>query len=150
MMLSLWVTINKWWISDGMSWNKINTCWETLICSYDSIRSRNYTWKTSKEVQKKYRQIVKKNVVILWPLTNSKAKGESPYTIMLVINRFYRLLQTAAAKSITLGLQGRLASSHIALPVACVWSRQRHLPHWLILGSATAPFIQRGVRRYSL
>lgn len=149
-MLSLCLTINKWWISDGMYWNKTNRRWETLVCIDDSIRSRHYTSKTSKEAQKKYRLIGEENIVILWPLTNSKAKGERPYTIMLVIKRFYRLLQTAAAKSIKLGLQRRLASSHIGAPVACVWSRQRHLPHWLILEGATAPFIQRGVRRYSL
>lgn len=139
--------MNLWW--DILKESK-KRCWDTFVCIYDSIKSKYYTVKTSKEVQKKYRPIVIENIVILWPFTNNKAKGERPYTIMLVINRFYRLLQTAPAKSIKLGLQGRLASSHIGLHVACVWSRQRHLPHWLILESATAPFIQRGVRRYSL
>ena len=36
---------------------------------------------------------------------------------MLVTKRFYRLLQTAAAKSIKLGLQGRLASGRMGVPV---------------------------------
>lgn len=118
---------------------------ETVICIDDSIRSRLQIH--SNELRKTFRLIVKENIVILWPLTNSKAKGERPYTIMLVTKRFYRLLQTAAAKSIKLGLQGRLASGRMGVPV---WSRQRHLPHWLILEGATAPFIQRGVRRYSI
>lgn len=57
-----------------------------------------------------------------------KPKGDRPDIIMSIFNAtFRRLMQTAAAKHITLGVQSKLKSSHIGLPIACVCEADRDI-----------------------
>lgn len=62
------------------------------------------------------------------PPVKLKPKGDRPDTIMGVFNTtLYRLMQTAAAKHVKLGLQCRLKSSHVGLAAACECEADRDI-----------------------
>lgn len=62
------------------------------------------------------------------PTVKLKPKGDRPDTITAVFSTtLYRLMQTAAAKHIKLGLQCRLKSMHIGAAIACVCEADRDI-----------------------
>lgn len=89
--------------------------------------------------------------VLHTPTVKLKPKGDRPDTIMHIFNTtFYRLMQTAAAKHINVGVQCRLKSSHIGLPLACVCEADRDISPSTNCLVCDSTFCKFSVGRYSL